>query len=264
MPLADIRKKGESLRALTMVPSYPLAVKFYEDPSQFPEGVRRPRDRGRKWAMCQAWALSRTVGWTIGLTPTESVCPPCNILFGWAELESLDAFVDCWLEMGICEDPEAVRGYIESHSWLEKGRYPGIVFSPLQWTKVVPDVVLLYCNPAQAGVLITAYIRKTGKSFDSTFRSSVVCATCLIGTMKKGEPAISIPCGGEKGQAMSGDSELIFAFPGDLLGLIVDGLEANKKVPYGRIPTVPNLMHEPELMPTYAKLDRKLKYVNYP
>jgi len=261
MSLEEIHKQGEILRKLTMVPTYPLAVKLYKDPAEFPDKTRRPKEWGQRWAMCQAWTLSRTIGWTIGLTPEESVCAPQNVLFGWAEPENEKDFVDAWVEMGIAESEDGVKRFLREHCWLEKGEYAGIVFSPLQWTKVVPDIVLVYCNPAQAGVLIPAYVYKEGKSFTSTIRSSAVCASCIIGTLKTDQPNISIPCAGERGQAMSDDCELVFSFPGALLGDMVRGLEENRKHGYNRIPVVPNLLFEPDLIPPYAKLEKKLRII---
>jgi uncharacterized protein (DUF169 family) len=125
----------------------------------------------------------------------------------------------------------------------------------------VPDIVFIYCNPAQAGVLIPAFVYKEGRSFTSTFRSSAACASCIIGTLKADSPKIVIPCAGERGQAMSDASELIFSFPGGLLKDMVNGLETNRKYGYNRIPIVPNLLFEPDLIPPYAKLVKKLKII---
>ena len=262
MSLEKLHEQGETLRRLLMLPTYPLAVRLYRDIVEFPAETRCPGDfRGRRWAICQAWGLSRKIGWTIGLTPHSSFCVPASILFGWAELENEEDLVNTWFEMGIAESVEGVKRYLKEHCWFEKGEYAGLVFSPLPWTKVEPDIVLVFCNPAQAGVLIAAYVYKEGKSLTSTSRSTAVCASCIIGTMKDDEPTLSIICAGARGLEMCDDSELILAFPGAMLGDMVDGLEANRKHGYNRIPVPPYLIFEPDPIPPYAKLKKKLKIV---
>lgn len=262
MTLEEIHVKGEALRNLIMVHTYPLAVKFCKSDAEFPEKTRRPTDfKGRRWAMCQAWAVSRTVGWTVGLTPKESICPPGNILFGWAEPEEEQNLEDAWLEMGIAETADGVKRFLREHCRLEKGEYMGVVFSPLEWTRVVPDLVMVYCNPAQAGMLVGAHLYKEGKSIHSTFRSSAGCASALIGTLRAGGPQIVLPCMGERGLAKSQDSELIFTFPGEMLEDLINGLEGTRKHGYNRIPIVPYLLYEPDLIPPYLKLEKKLRII---
>ena len=261
MSLEETHQQGETLRRLLNLRTYPLAVKLCKNDSEFPDKVKRPRDMSRKWAICQAWALARTTGFTVGITPGESICPPSNILFGWAEMEGDTEFINAWLDMRIAGSLEGVKRYINAHCWLKKGEFRGLVFSPLQWTKVIPDVIIVYCNPAQAGVLISSSIYKEGESFSSTFRNTAVCATAITGTIKKGGPNIAIPCTGERGQAMSQDDELIFSFPGKMLPDIVKGLEANRERGIVRMPTVPNLFFQPDLISSYSELEKKLRII---
>jgi uncharacterized protein (DUF169 family) len=125
----------------------------------------------------------------------------------------------------------------------------------------MPDVVMINCNPAQAGVLIGACIYKDGKSINPTFRSSVVCASSIIGKLKTDESKISIPRTGEKGMGKSQDFELIFTIPGKMFGDIIEGLEVALKYGYNRVPTVPYLLYEPDLIPPYEKLEKKLNLI---
>jgi uncharacterized protein (DUF169 family) len=263
MTFEEIHAQGEVLRNLIMLHSYPLAVKFYRPGEEFPEKTRRPSDfEGRKWAICQAWAAARHIGWTVGINAKESVCPPSNILFGWAEEGADQHLVEAWLEMGIAKDVHGVERFLAEHCRFGCQEVSGIVFAPLSRAKVFPDLVMIHCNPAQAGILVGAYLHKEGKSINSNFRSSAACASALIGTLKKNEPQVCLPCSGERGLARSQDSELIFIFPGKMLGDIIQGLESMRKTGYSRFPIVPYLLYEPDLIPPYRKLQKKVRIVN--
>ena len=260
MSFEETHAHGEVLRNSLMLHSYPLAVKLFRAGEEFPEKTRTPSDFGRrKWAICQAWAAARHIGWTVGIHAEQSVCPPSNILFGWAEEGADRHLAEAWLEMGIAKDVGGVKRFLDEHCRFRAQEYSGIVFSPLPWTRVLPDLVMIHCNPAQGVILTGGYLYKEGKSINSTFRSSAVCASAIIGTLKSNEPQFCLPCAGERGLARSQDSELIFIFPGEILADIVQGLEGMQKSGYNRFPIVPYLLYEPDLIPPYRKLQKKVK-----
>jgi uncharacterized protein (DUF169 family) len=148
MSLEELHKGGNSLRDILRLRTQPLAVKLYKKAEEFPTKLHRPRDFGVRWAICQAMTMARKIGWTAGVTREESICPPSNMLFGWAELEDEMDFVNACIDMGIGGNVDAAKKTIEQHWRLKKGEYAGIVFSPLTWTTIEPDVVLIYCDLA--------------------------------------------------------------------------------------------------------------------
>jgi hypothetical protein len=60
---------------------------------------------------------------------------------------------------------------------------------------------------------------------------------------------------------MTQDNELIFSFPAAMLEEMVTNLESQTKKGYLRIPVVPYVTFGPQLVPPYAKLDKKLKAI---
>ena len=264
MDLQEVRTAGEALRNILVLPTYPVAVKLIKNAEDWPQKVRHPKDQGvNKWAVCQAIAMTRKIGWTVGLEPAESFCVPSNILFGWAKTEDEMALANAWLEMGVGENIDATKRIAKELDQLRKGEYSGIVFSPLQWSRIVPDVVLFYCDPVRAGVLIQACTSRDGKPFQSAFIPTAACVQSIFRPLVTGEPKMTIPCVGERGLSGSQDNELIFSFPIALLKDVVEGLEKARDAGYGcRIPVAPYLTFEPVSIPPYAKLGEKTKIIN--
>jgi len=154
------RDAGKSLEELLRPRTYPLAVKFVRDESDFPEGSRKPE---QKLAVCQALAMSRRYGWTIGLAEKDSGCPGASLAYGWTEIYDKGSLAQFFLAAGYAADEEGAKTIVSNIDHLERGKYRGMVISPLTRTKIVPDVILVYGNPAQIMRLIQGAMYKKGE-----------------------------------------------------------------------------------------------------
>ena len=142
---------GKSLEEILRLQTYPLAVKLVKDESEFPERTRRPEQR---IAVCQGLTMSRRYGWTMGITEKDSGCPAVNLAYGWIKLIDEPAMAEFFLGAGYVSDETGAKTIVENLDRLEFGKYGGVVISPLTRTKIVPDVILVYGNPAQIMRLI--------------------------------------------------------------------------------------------------------------
>jgi len=112
---------------------------------------------------------------------------------------------------------------------FEKG-IGGLVIFPLSRTKVVPDVVMGYCLPAQAMRLIQGYLYVTGGVlFFSSAGRMGSCHEGVVKAVKTGEPQLALLGNGDRVWGGAQDSEVMFACPSNRLHALMEGLEATHR-----------------------------------
>ncbi|MFQ5981541.1 MAG: DUF169 domain-containing protein [Candidatus Heimdallarchaeota archaeon] len=133
------RKLGKNIEELLRVQTYPLAVKFTQDETEFPEKTRRP---DQKIAICQALTISRKWGWTMGIASSDSGCPGASLAYGWTQIADEETMAQFFFQAGYVSDEAAAQSLIANVDRLETDKYCGVVISPLTRTRIVPDVIL--------------------------------------------------------------------------------------------------------------------------
>ncbi|MFX1532658.1 MAG: DUF169 domain-containing protein [Promethearchaeota archaeon] len=221
---------GKSLEELLRPQTYPLAVKFVKDESEFPERTRRPEE---KIAICQALTISRRYGWTMGITEQDSGCPAVNITYGWTKIIDEPTIEQFFLGAGYASDEDAARSIVGNLDRLEPGEYGGVVISPLTRTKIVPDVILVYGNPAQMMRLVQGATYKEGKKITGEFTGiAASCTGGIIHTFKTGEYQVVIPGNGDRVFASTHDNEMLFTIPAAKAEDIIVGMRAQRVAKY--------------------------------
>jgi uncharacterized protein (DUF169 family) len=212
----------------------PVAVKLLKDMREMPEGVMRPvKDFGGRMLICQAITVAREYGYTIGLTyeDTKGLCPG-PILFGWGELEDETDIAKAWLEGKRFPDLETAKKTLDSLPRFEKGEYAGMIVSPIEKANLVPDVIVVYCNPAAVMVLIIASIYKRGGQLTFVTTGLCGCLNEIIRPILDGEPNAIIPGIGEKLHARTQDDEMAFSIPRERLSEIIEGFKCSRNIRY--------------------------------
>lgn len=221
---------GKSLEEILRLQTYPLAVKLVKDESEFPERTRRPE---QKIAVCQALTLSRRYGWTMGITEKDSGCPAVNLAYGWTKLIDEQAMAQFFLGAGYVSDEAGAKTIIENMDRLEPGKYGGVVVSPLTRTKIVPDVILVYGNPAQIMRLIQGAMHKEGKKVKSELAGMTAsCTGGIARTFNTGECQVVIPGNGDRIFAATYDNEMLFAIPAAKAEDMIVGMRAQRLAKY--------------------------------
>ena len=220
---------GKSLEEILRPHTYPLAVKLVRDESEFPERTRRPE---KKIAVCQALTISRRYGWTMGVTGEDSGCPAASLNYGWADIDE-SLLKQFFLGVGYVSSEDAVKTLLESMDRLKPGEYGGLVVSPLTRTKIVPDLILVYGNPAQMMRLIQGAMYKDGKRLRADLIGFVAsCSAGIIRTFNTGEYQVVVPGNGDRVFAMTYDDEMLFTIPAGKAEEIVTGLRKQMVAKY--------------------------------
>jgi len=206
--LSDFNKYGEELEISLILRTSPVALKMLEKEEDIPKGAFRPkRDGGYHIAQCQAFGMSRREKKTVAMLKEDHWCPTALIAYG------------------MVEKPASMGMYGESFLSFDVGKYIGVVTAPLKTAAFIPDVVLIYSNPAQIrGMLLTMMYSGGGSEVD-TFLSLPSCGHCVVDPMVTGKYCIVLPDPGEYQRALTLEEELIFAVPQKKMAGLMAGLK---------------------------------------
>jgi uncharacterized protein (DUF169 family) len=205
--LSAFNKYGEELEISLLLRSSPIAVKMLEKETDIPKEAFRPkRDGGYHIAQCQAFGMSRREGKTVAMLKEDHWCPT-----------ALTAY-------GMVGTPNTMPKFGESYPSFEVGKYVGMVTAPLKSATFMPDVVLVYANPAQLrGMLLTMMLDGASQVSGHFFLPS--CAHAVVDPMNTGKYCVVLPDPGEYQRALTQEEELIFAVPQGKMPGLMSGLK---------------------------------------
>jgi uncharacterized protein (DUF169 family) len=212
--ISEFNRYGEDLEKILLLRTSPIAVKMLEKESDIPEGAVRPsKDRGQHWAQCQAFALSRREMTTVAMLKEDHWCPTALIAYG------------------MVPRPESLSQWSHPYESFEEGKYVGIVTAPLKQANFIPDVVIIFSNPAQQrGLLLTMPIKDVPLVNSHFFPPS--CAYSVVHPMMDGKYWIVLPDPGDYQRALTGEDEMMLAVPRDRMKTMMANLRKNENGPF--------------------------------
>lgn len=216
-------------------------VKETVQPATQPVGVSIVRDaalvegkkikvKGQRLAVCQQIAYSRMYGWStwadqktahcvLGAACAGLIAPPSRVLDGSVNngIYQKDQAAAAAMQQAMPRLPVGTAGLLT---------YP--LARPLEG--IAPDLVVLYLNSAQAMRLIQAFLYHQGGEFVMKSSGDAgVCSRAVAQVYLTGEPAMEIPCMGDRRFAMTQDHELCVGIPAVWLERTAAGLAATHK-----------------------------------
>ena len=205
-PLSELNKYGQDLENALLLRTSPVAVKMLEKEADTPKDAFRPkRDGGYHIAQCQAFGMARREGKTVAMLKEDHWCPTALMAYG------------------MVPKPENMSMWGESFTSFEVGKYIGVVTAPLKKASFVPDVVLIYLNPAQLrGVLLTMMYGGTAQV--STYLFLPSCGHSVVDPVISGRYCVVLPDPGEYQRALTLEEEVILAVPRERLAALMVGL----------------------------------------
>jgi len=206
----------------------PVGVTLVRD-SAVLEG-KKIRVKGQRLAVCQQIAYSRMYGWStwtdkdtahcvLGAACAGIIAPPQRVLDGS-------------VNKGIYQKDQISAAAMQQAMPRLAPDVVGMLTYPLSRPVdgMVPDLVVLYVNPAQAMRFVQAFLYRDGGEF--TIKSSGdagVCSRAVAQVALTNEPTVEIPCLGDRRFAMAQDHELCVGIPFSWLERTVEGLVATHK-----------------------------------
>lgn len=239
---------GNELRRLVNPETFPVAVKLTTDDSGVPPSARRPlRHLKVKMAPCQGTAMARRYGWTVAFGREDVGCAIAAHTYGWQEEINEAAALDFFTRMNYVCDAEAGREAISGFRRLNLGTDITVIYSPLERTKVEPDVIAIFANPAQMMRLLHGATHHRGTPIESRFSGRAgSCTEGIIGAFLDKTPKLVVPGNGDRVWASCQDHEMMMAIPAEKLGEIVEGLDKTHQKGI-RYPIPTYIRYQPEV-----------------
>jgi uncharacterized protein (DUF169 family) len=218
---------AKKLRSYLNPSTLPVAVAIVKNESLIPTGAKRPlKDMGMPMAPCQGSAMARLYGWTVAFAKEDVGCGIAAHTYGWNRLTDNRGPIHFSTTMNYQCDEEAAARAAASLPLLDRDPDLVVVYSPLEWTKVEPDIILIYVNPAQLMRLVHGATYKEGAPIGGSFSGRAgSCTEGVIATLLDSTPRVVLPGNGDRVWATCQDHEMIMAFPGTFLADLVEGLE---------------------------------------
>ena len=214
---------GETLEKSLILRTSPIAVKMIEREADIPKGAIRPkRDRGYHLAQCQAFAMTRRQGTTIAMLKEDNWC--WAPLIGYGLVKPFDEDTISY-NIFMVSDMAAARRVMQNFPRLEYEKFIGIVSAPLKTANFLPDLVLIYCNPAQLRSMLMATKYREGFLVTSQFDPIDSCVYSVVPVISNGKYRITLPDPGEYERAMAGEDEIILSVPRDKMEELISGLK---------------------------------------
>lgn len=208
--LDNFNQYGEDLERQLIMRSSPIAVKMLEKESDMPEGAIRPKkDRGYHLAQCQAFALSRRERTAVAMFMEDQWCPTAPMAYG---------FVD---------RPESISRWTHPYDCFEKGRYAGIVSAPLKTANFMPDVVIMYLNPAKLRAVLLALPVGDVPTVNGHFFPPS-CGWAVVNPIQTKKYYVVIPDPGEYQRALTEEGDMMFSVPREKMSDLMAALKQNE------------------------------------
>lgn len=201
------RKYGDELEKLMRFTSSPIALKMLKSEDEIPDDALRPaKDKGKHYAQCQAFALSRRDRLTVAMLKKDHRCPGPVLAYGLAPPEG----------------PEKT-GAARQYEAFEYNRYIGILSSPLRSLSFIPDLILIYCDTNQLRNMLLSLPENEKTRVKSNF-FPFSCAWSVTSPIIHNEFWINLPDPGEYVRALTQAGEMIFSIPASKLKNFMAGL----------------------------------------
>ena len=226
--LAAYHEMGRKIEEYIRPSTFPLAVKTINSEAEIRPGYKRPSTHLHvQNLVCQDFKMARSYGWTMAVTEKDINCRIARAIYGWDPVTEETVKWMNLFSVGLYAKDEETSEKLVKHFYRLNNRFQGLVISPLARSKVVPDLVLIYCLPAQAMRLIQSYLYCEGGVLEFTAAGRVgSCHEGVAKTLLTGKPQLVMLGNGDRIWGGAQDSEVMFSCPGSKLAMLVEGLEA--------------------------------------
>ena len=234
MDVSEYNELGKGLESNLILRYSPIALKLLFSEDEIPDGTLRPyNDRGDRLAMCQAYAMVRRNRESLTMLKDDHWCVWPLVSFGMVDLD--DGDYEYMGGMFFMKDQERSRRYLrEEYPMLKCDRKPiGFSLAPIESCTFVPDIITVYCRPAQIRSLLMAGKFQSGEMFPVTLDPVDSCVHSSIPVLNGKDYNITFPDPGEYERGMTDEDEVMFTMKAEKLPEIVEALEILSHAGFG-------------------------------
>jgi len=217
---------GNRLQSLLILRYSPIAMKLLYDESEIPEGSLRPKkDMGGHLSMCQAYAMVRRERKCLTLLKEDHWCVWPLVSYNMVELDEED-IVYMGTKFFFADKDRGVKFLREEYPRLNpEKKVIGFSLAPIEKANFVPDLICIYCRPAQLRSIMMAVKYQTGEELELKLDSVDSCVHSSIPVLNGKDYNITIPDPGEYERGLTDEDEMMFTMQPDRLEGLVAVLE---------------------------------------
>jgi len=255
MGLSIIQKYGQNIEKYLKLDTSIIALKLLMSKKDIPLNSKRPKkDFGYRLSLCQGLGITRREKTSISLLKEDMWCVEPVIGLGLAEPPQY--FLEGHNRYPLTASSlDAGKTWAQSFPRFEVGKYIGVSSAPLTETNFIPDLIILYCTPAQLTQIMVTVNWIDGKDINCLISGHAACVYSIVTPMKNKNFQISVPCMGDRTKGMTQNNELIFSFPLDKLADLNNGLESLSKTGQ-ELPVKFSIQPEYKLKESYIKIGK--------
>ncbi|MDD6189397.1 MAG: DUF169 domain-containing protein [Clostridiales bacterium] len=234
MTIAEYNALGKELEENLILRYSPIALKLIYSEDEIPEGTLRPyKDRGDRLAMCQAYAMVRRNRTALTMLKEDHWCVWPLVSYGLVELE--DADYEYMGDKFFMKDPERSKKFLrEEYPMLASEKKPlGFTMAPLRSCNFEPDIVTIYCRPAQIRSILMAAKFHSCEMLNVTLDPVDSCVHSSIPVLNGKDYNITFPDPGEYERGLTDEDEVMFTLRAEKLEELVGGLKFLSGVGFG-------------------------------
>ena len=220
---------AQALKQYLCVPQAAVAVRLLdsvelESAPPWLEGFRRPgAGLPAKTLTCQAMAMVRLYGWRVMLTPQAVDCPTGLLTMGWVSMSP--AYLAGEVPVTpYNQTPQARAARMKVLPCLEAGSVAALAAAPLDNCPFEPQVVVVYCNPAQAMRMVQATLFAEGGSVESASSGAQGCSQYITRVLQTGQPRYVIPGNGDRIFGHVEEHQMAFSLPVSRMAELAQGI----------------------------------------
>lgn len=217
-------ERANQFEKLLRLRTFPLGLKLYEDESAL-NNINKLKTPKRRTLICQLVTLSRTVGWTIGVTLEQLLSgSPCAAMIGLDERK--EVVTDGTYRSSIWfESKTEGRKCEESFPHLPAGKYRAMAVGPIESGNFDPDIVIIYGTPAQMILIVNAIQWRDYERLNFFCIGESSCSDYIAECYLSQKPSLTLPCFGERFYGHAQEEELVISIPSNQVDKVLDGLK---------------------------------------
>ena len=233
MEIAKYNELGKKLEEELLLRYAPIALKVHYEGDELPADTIRPlRDQGKHYAMCQAFAAVRRQRVALTMLKEDHWCVWPLVSYGMVELEEPD-YETMGTKLFVSDPRKGVEFFRTKYPRLAKKGAIGFSIAPLSTCSFEPDLVCVYCRPAQIRTLLMVPKLNTGELLDISLDPVDSCVHSTIPVLNGKDYNVTFPDPGEYERGLTDEDEVMFTFRAEKLPEVLGTLEAVRPMGLG-------------------------------
>jgi uncharacterized protein (DUF169 family) len=224
MDVKEINNYGQEIIDCLKLATSPVAVKLIPKGGEVPAGMNKVDETMRH---CQLVDRVRRTGEEFYTLVEDHMCKGGAGAMGLGEMPPKVASGEFYYnKLKQFSTQGAARRTLEKVPKLPPNSTEAILYSPLEKTTFIPDVVVVICTPKQVMLLTQAMMYKTGGRIETSFAGKQsLCSDGVVQVYKEGKIGVTVGCSGSRTYTNISDEEMIMGIPIELLASVAEGIK---------------------------------------